>query len=373
MITIRNVRTLDGEITHYTIPSSKNYEIEANGKLVLFPAAIDPHISLGRVDSESWKLAIQSIIRGGVTSVIDIPSQITTHSSKAVVEENRQRFAKLLSKLEIPITYLNYLLYSQDNLGDIGQIGLEKNDVKGVAIHFDVNSLEPLNDDWEGLFRLAAQEDLPIIINAFNENLKEFPVKNEQGASLLESALYYTEKWSNRLHVLNISTQNEIDLIKRAKKKSLLVYAETTPEHLFAQNSSKSDLLWNALNEQSIDMIGSGYNINQQNQERVVFNGSNFSLLDPIFLLPFLLTAVQEEKISIDKVVLLTSLNARDIFELPPNHDFVLIDLDKEQTVHRRKESHSTDLKLRGWPSYTICQGEVFSPPHIGYGLIHKS
>ncbi len=43
MITIKNVRSLSGEIKTVTIPATRAIELEASG-LTMLPAVIDPHV-----------------------------------------------------------------------------------------------------------------------------------------------------------------------------------------------------------------------------------------------------------------------------------------------------------------------------------------
>lgn len=365
MITIKNVRIMSGKITNYEIPSSKDYTIEAKEKLLLFPGVIDPHICFGSIDSQNWNLAVESAIRGGITTAIEVPSEILPHNTKKDLEQKNTRIAKGLLELEIPLNYFNYLFYSGSNLEEMDELGRERQMIKGIVIHLNDEKREILDSHWESLFRLAAQEDILIVINSDNENSKKSPIKESE--TLLEKAISYVEKFSNRLYVLNVATKKEIDLIQEARKRALLVYAETTPQHLFPENSSKANHLWEALNNNVIETIGSGYNVNQQGQDRTLYRGGNFSLSDPIFFLPFLLTAVNEKKISLDKLAHLTSHNIRDILELNRTHDFVLIDLEKEEILQKTHSHHSVDIPLKGWPIYTIVQGHVFPSLKEGY------
>lgn len=367
MITIKNVRTLSEEIINFDIPGTKNFEINANEKLLLLPGVIDSHISFGLPQTEQWKLAINAAVRGGITTAIEIPSQTLQENSIQHLEKYQTLFASELSALEIPLNHLHYLLYQEKNLDDIDHIGASKKSIKGIVIQLDCKNKETLNDNWNDLFRVAAQQDLPILINTCNENSEQWP-KNH---SLLEKAIEFTQKWSNRLYVLNVTTQEEINLIEEAKRKSLLVSAETTAYHLYTSNEEKANSLWGAINNGVIETIGSGYNINQPNQERVLFNGNNFDLADPVFMLPLLFTAYHKKKLTLDKIAALIHLNIQDIFELNKTTDYVLVDLEKKQSIKKINSGNSVEIELTGWPVYTIINGQIFLPPKTGYHLIH--
>lgn len=367
MITIKNVRTVGEEVLDYHIPSPRDYTLDAQGKLYILPGVIDPHACFGSIGTENWNAAVQSSIRGGVTTIIEVPSKNLSHNTRKELELKDKKIANSLSELGISLNYFHYLPYSEMNLLESEELGISRQLIKGIVIRLDSDKNEILHDHWDHLFSLAAQEDIPFIINSQNENSSS-KTTIKSGESLLEKAIHYVEKWSNRLYVLNVSTKQEIDLIQEAKNRALLVYTETTPQHLFPEDSSKADLLWEAINNDVVETIGSGYDVNHQSQAKILYNGVNFSFSDPLFLLPLLLTAVHEKKISIDKVVRLTSSNIQDMLELHKSNNFVLVDLEKEQTITKIHSGHSTEMTLKGWPIYTIVNGQIFSQIKSDYG-----
>lgn len=357
MITIKNVKTLAGVVETVHIPSFKDHEIKGDNKLLLIPGVIDPHMCLGSIDSENWPLAIQSAIQAGITAAIDLPQEVLLHRAKKDLERRNNKIAKILLEVGIALNHLHYLRYSEENLHEIDHLGMEKQLVKGVIIRLPSSKKELLDGKWDNLFRHAAQEDLPVVID---ENSKREGQEAERATSL-ENAIHYTEKWGNRLYVLNVSTQNEIHLIQEARKRSLLVYAETTPYHLFSGDLAKSAYLFEAINNDIIETIGSGFDIHNQKQDWILPEDENSIFSDLATLLPLLLNAVSQKKISIEKVIRLTSLNIQDILEIDKSSDVVLVDLEKEKKIEKVILGESVELNLKGWPVYTIIQGQVFS------------
>src|SRR3990167_2202798 len=67
------------------------------------------------------------------------------------------------------------------------------------------------------------------------------------------------------------------------------------------------------------------------------------------------------------EVVSLTSKRAREIFRLPHNPDWVLVDLDKTtaviETLSKCCWTPYLGKTLRGWPVYTIINGRCY---HVG-------
>lgn len=360
---------MEGIVQNFNIPSSKDSEIDAGGKLLLIPGVIDPHISFGSTDTENWNLAVQSAIRGGITTAIGIPQDDYHHNLKKHLEEKNKKIEKLLKGFGLSLNHLHYLSFSRENLDEIDHLGPQKPLIKGIVIQLEFAKKEVLDARWDHLFQLAAQEDIPIVINSRNENNEQWPVASELGETLLEKAIHFVEKWSNRLFILNVSTQKEIHLIQEARLRSLLVYAETTVQHLFSNDSAKSNYLFEAINNDVIETIGTGFDVDNEGLERVLFKGANFSFSNPAFLLPLLFTAVQHKKITLEKVIRITSLNIQDLFEITKNQDFVLVDLEKEQAIQKMYSGESHEFKLTGWPAFIIAQGNVFSQPDTGYRL----
>lgn len=358
MITIKNVRTLDEQMTDVRVNSDQEHSLDAQGRLLLLPGFIDPHISLGSPDRENWAFGVESAVRGGVTTVLDIPIEDASNQSKNQFEQKKASVDQHLADLQIP---LHYFPYVQGNSQHIEELGVTKGLTLGMLLLFTPEHQVLDERIWNRIFQIAAWKDMPIVINSRNENSwlqAKFKSLNE---TLLEKSIYYAEKQNTRLYVLNIATQNELDLIQEARSRSLLIYAETTPRHLFPQHTHQADFLWEALNSGVIETIGSGFHVEGEEQERLLWQGANFAFSNPLFLLPLLLTAYHKQKMTLENLVRLTRVNLYDIFKLDRSkEDVVLIDLEKEQIVQRLNKNQSTELKLKGWPEYVIMNGHLF-------------
>lgn len=368
MITIKNVKTLDGKTTDLQVPASLNHQIDAEGRLLLIPGLIDPHISLGSPESENWKLSVESVVRGGFSTVLDIPSSSSPSSNKEELINKKRCVSHLLAELDIP---LHYYPYPKAHSKYIEDLGILKNSILGSLVLFqrDENDLE--DDAWDRVFQIAAWEDLPVIINSHNENGWKNTKFSERHAGLLEKAMYYAEKQNARLFVLNVATKDELNLIREAREKSLLIYAETTLQHLFKDDPSQSDFLWEAINNGTIESLGSGCHFEEIQQEKLTWRGQSFDFLNPIFFLPLLLTAYHEKKINLENIVRSTRVNLYDIFKLERGgNDFVLVDLEKEETLLKVGENRTSEIVLKGWPEYTVLQDRVFKLSPESYHLM---
>lgn len=354
MITIKNVRTLDGQTIDHTLPSSDTSIIEAKAKLLLVPGLIDSHICFGSSAkaSQKWQDALKRALAGGITCAIEIPDSQTPCTNKAEIEQKRQQVDQQLSALQIPF---HYNFYADADPKEIDRLGQAKQLVKGVVIQLPHEDNASLDSVWESIFHMAAWQNMPVIVNSANENANLS--KTKKAHTLLPKAIHYAEKNNTRLYIMNISQPEELKLIRTARARELLIYAETTPQHLFPADGSSADHLWEAINNRTIETIGSGYRADKPSGEQWRFKNALYDRLDPLFLLPQLLTASKEGKLSKEKLVEITRINIHEVLALPETRDFVLVDLEKEELV---ETTRGQKLRLSGWPAYTIVQGKVF-------------
>lgn len=216
MITLKNVKTLDSQTTDIVLSSPNTHVLDCEKKLTLIPGLIDSHVCCGSPHQDNWRFILESAVKGGITTLVDIPSDDFPCEKKKDVEQKRESIDKHLGDLKIPVSCH---FYGKGNAKNIDEIGLEKSLILGSIIIFtpDHHLLDKRN--WNRIFQLAAWEDFPIVINSRNENSWKDPKFLAPGESLLEKALYYAEKQNTRLYVLNVSTQNEIDLIQETRRK----------------------------------------------------------------------------------------------------------------------------------------------------------
>jgi len=363
MIVIKNVKTLEGSQIDYKIESEKTVEIDAHGEYLLLPSVIDSHVSLGEVGSSSWNINVQSALCGGVTTLFDFPDASNPCSTVSGIEQKRHDVDKNLDHLQLP---LNYFLYAKAEEKHFDQIGLAKSYMMGAAIMGDFSTHVIQDEHWDKIFSIAAWEDIPIVFNAMNENIQPLKHRFEEGESLLEKAIFYAKKQNARLYFLNLSKQSEMNLINEAKKQSILIYTETTPEHLFSNDPDK-EFLWDCINNKMIDLIGSGFHATLQTNVRIHYNGTNCSINHPLLLLPQLLTAYRQGKISIERIVALTRTNLKDLFPIALDRNAVIVDLERVHLAKRILGHQEEEIKLIGWPVYVVLNGRLLTPSESGY------
>lgn len=403
MLKIKNVKSLEGTISDFAIESPEDKILDAEGKLTMLPALIDPHVHFripGAGHKEDWTTGAQAAIAGGVTTVFDMPNNTPSCSNKIRLEEKKQLIDKQLAEVKIPLRYHLYLGADQNSLDDIGKCSKE---IIGVKIYMGSSTGDLLMTDPKALdrvFQLAAQENLIVSVHAEDEKIIEANKQRYAGETdpavhseirdrkaaykAVEQAIFLAQKYNGRLAILHVSTKEELKLIKQAKQQEILVYCEVTPHHLLlSENDYKTwgtkvqmnpplrtledrAALWEGIHDGTVDMIGSDHAPHTLAEKGKPYGSAPSGIPGVETTLPLLLNAHHEKRLTLEKIVELTSLNIANIFELKPNDDLVLVDLALTKTVADAKLktkcgwSPFSGRKLTGWPIYTILKGHIY-------------
>ncbi len=403
MITIKNVKTLEGNIIDVTLPSEMDQVVEAKGELTLFPALIDPHVHFrvpGAEYKEDWITGARAALAGGVTTVFDMPNNTPACINKENLHKKKQLIDQQLKEADIPLRYYLYLGADENHLQETGFCCKEIIGVK-VFMGSTTGDLLISNDAaLDRVFQIATQENLIVSVHAEDEHIIEknrekfkdshdpsdhSKIRSRQAAvSAVKKAILLAEKYGTRLVILHMSTKEELELVRQAKDRQVLVYCEVTPHHLFlnegdyARWGTKVQMnpplrtpadqaaLWEGIQNGSIDMIGSDHAPHTLEEKNLPFGQAPSGVPGIETTLPLLLTAYKEGKITLERIVSLTHTNINNIFELKPVQDAVLVDMNKTKTVSNERLktkcgwSPYEGRNLTGWPAYTLFKGRVF-------------
>jgi dihydroorotase len=408
MITLKNVKDLNGNVIEHQIQSSNDTVIDGEGRLTIFPAVIDPHVHFrtpGLEEKENWCTAAVSALIGGVTTVFDMPNTIPSTIFLQRIQEKKQLIDKQLLEAKIPLRYGLYLGADREHFSEVNTCS---DLAVGYKIFMGSSTGELLIPDDESLkqaFRCAAEAGMVVAVHAEEESrLQErylryagakephmhSVIRDRKAATIaLSKAIRLAKTYGVRLYALHLSTLDEINLIREAKAASLDVFAETTPHHLFLDEGDYKrwgtlvqmnpplrtpedrEALWLAINDGTIDTIGSDHAPHLISEKQKPYPNAPSGVPGLATLLPLLLTAHYEGRLSLERVHELTRKNAQKLFGLEDNTDVVLFDLERKSSVDpmflgsRCAWSPYTARQLRGWPEYTILQGEVYDCKHL--------
>lgn len=394
MIVFEGVKNIDGSIFDLQVASKRDQIISAKGLTVL-PAVLDPHVHFrtpGMEYKEDWRTGAKAAIRGGCTMVFDMPNTKPPTFTAKLLKEKKALIDTQLQEVGIPLRYELFFGADKQHLNEIPGV---KTEVIGIKVFMGCSTGNLVIDDDESLhavFSLAAKENMLVAVHAEDEHMIRERQKNFHGEMNYEAhshirnievattavakAINLTKQYGTRLYILHVSSAEEVALIKNAKKEGLPVFAETTPHHLFfdtttyATHAGKAvvnpplrdkenhDVLFAAIRDNIIDTIGSDHAPHTIEEKEKRYGECPSGMPGIEFMLPLLLNAYHQGRITLEKIISLTSKRARDIFNFPHFEDFVLVDMDKVATIDHTESkcgwSPYMGLQLRGWPVYTI-------------------
>lgn len=384
-------------------------EVVVEGKkLTALPALVDPHVHFrtpGDPHKEDWKTASFAALYGGVTTVFDMPNNKPSCTTVERLREKKKLIDAQLRAVNIPLRYGLYLGADPKHLAEISKA---KDDAVGIKVFMGGSTGDLLVDaqgDLEEVFKRAADIDMVVAVHAEDEALLQegkrlFAGRTDVAAHsemrtphlaavAVERAINLSAKFGTKLYLLHLSTEEELKLVRAGKKAGLKIFAETTPHHLFLTTddyvkwgtlvqmnpplraATHQKVLWEALIDGTIDTIGTDHAPHTLEEKNAPYGRAPSGIPGIDLLLPLLLNAVHEKRLTLQKMMELLHRNAMKLFNLPENEDYVLVDLGLQKEVN--KEDIKTKCGwspyigkvLTGWPLYTSIDGKLFSHKRV--------
>ena len=407
--------------------------IDVDHNFVL-PGIIDAHVHFrepGSDKRETFVTGTKAAASGGVTTVFEMPVSNPAVSSAEVLEKRK----RIVNRGAI----VDFALYGGAGMHNIDEIQkLAKAGVIGFKtfMHGPPKGRETeykgtyvINDGYFfDVLQTVAGTRLPhsihaennAIINFLTEKLKKAGRKdalahaesrpNFVEAEAVSKVIILAKIAGTHVHIAHLSTREGVQIIKQAKNSGQLVTVETCPHYLLLTAEAMKKLgpyakinpplrsekdvkdLWMGVNSGTIDIIVSDHAPFMKEEKEAGWKDiwraqSGSPTVEN--MLPLLLTKVNEGKISLERLVQVTSEMVARIFGIYPKKgviqvgsdaDLVVIDLDKKMMIEKEKMfSNARDLtiydgwEVRGYPIMTIVRGEIvmkegkiFAKP--GYG-----
>ncbi|RJR31640.1 dihydroorotase [Candidatus Parcubacteria bacterium] len=317
---------------------------------------VDPHAHFrtpGLEHKEDWKTGSKAAAAGGFAVVLDMPNTRPPLTTEDLLVEKRKTVQN-----DSLINYGFHFAATVDNLDEIKKV---KNKVTSIKIFLNYSTGDLKIEDDKILQKIF---DISPVVSCHAEG------------EMVEKAFYLQKKAGNKLYLCHISLKDEIDFIKRHKNKN--IFAEVAPHHLFlTQDDNKNgffemypnlktkkdlDALWQAIDEGVVDTIGSDHAPHTKEEKMKADFPRGVPGLETS--LPLMLNAVNNGKITMEKLKSLMSVNPIKIFNLKiPKSCETIIDMDLEKVVKEENLytkcgwSPFAGWKLKGWPIKTVVNG----------------
>ncbi len=396
----KDIAIKNGKI--FKIGNLKNTEAKEriNAKnLHILPGVFDTQVHFrepGKTKKEDLKTGSLAAVAGGVTTVFDMPNNKPSITTLKLFKDKLKRAKNRM--------YSNYAFYfgaEKNNIKEINKV--EKLDgCCGIKVFVGSSTGTLLVSNYEDISRIMKNTTKIIAFHSEDEdelNRRKKYIKYNNPSSHpkwrnVDTAMISTRKLINlanknkrRIHILHISTGDEINLLKRQKK---YVTCEVTPQHLtlsapscynnigtLAQmnppirSGNHKTILRNAFKKGHFEVVGSDHAPHLLSEKKLKYPESPAGMPGVQTLLPILLNEVSKKLITITDVVRLTSYNPKKIFKFKNkglikkgyDADFTFVDLNKKQKVSNKMVKSKCGwtpfhgMNIQGWPVGTMIMG----------------
>ncbi|QNK67953.1 dihydroorotase [Variovorax sp. PAMC26660] len=397
-----DIACVDGRIAALdTTGWSADETLDAQGLHVL-PGVIDSQVHFrepGLTHKETIEAGTRGAVLGGVTAVFEMPNThpLTLHE------------ADLNAKLAIAQTqawcdHAFYIGGSAVNAEQLASLEMLPG-CAGVKVFMGSSFGDLLADEDAVLRRILRHGHRRLAVHAEDEaRLRERRIIAEGQGKVrdhpvwrdVESALRATrrivalaQESGRRLHLLHISSAEEIGFLAQHKAR---VSVEVLPHHLtlsapecyerlgtWAQmnppirRARHQDALWQAVRNGVVDVLGSDHAPHTREEKALPYPRSPSGMTGVQTLLPVMLDHVHRGRLSLQRLVDLTSAGPARVFGIEGkgriavgfDADLTLVDLAARREITNRWIASVVGwtpydgLRVTGWPMATLVRGRV--------------
>jgi allantoinase len=400
-------------------------ETDAKGCHVL-PGLIDVHIHSrdpGATHKEDFFHSTQAAAAGGVTTVFEMPN---TNPPINNVENFRRQVENLEPKAHVDFAVWAICL-GRLNLADIRSLNeagvIAFKFFWGYAVHSKTFQLiynykegqedviPPFRDgEVLEIFEEVAKTGKLLAIHAENSDIiQHLTRKIEESGRLdyealiegrpslaelttVQTGIAFSRQTGARLHILHVSSGEAVESIKQAQQQGYSITAETCPHYLFLSNEDyeqvgpamkvypvvkykkDQDALWKGISEGILTVVCSDHAPHTEKEKDGDLWSIPAGMCGVESLVPLMLNAVNDGKLTLQKLVEVLSENPAKHFNIYPQKgslqigtdaDFTIVDMNKKDVI-RREALHSKSkvtafdgFKVTGMPVATIVRGKT--------------
>ncbi len=381
--------------------SAKAAEIfEARGLHVL-PGVIDSQCHFrepGNEHKEDLESGSRAAVLGGVTGIFEMPNTYPPTTSREMMDDKLARAANRMH-----CDYAFYIGATPANLGALGELERMPG-VAGVKAFLGSSTGTLLLDHEEDIAKMLKAGRRRVAVHSEDEDRlkarkhlaipgdpRSHPVWRDAEAARMstERVIRLARAAGRRLHVLHVTTGDEIPLLAAAKD---ICTCETTPQHLtlaapecyerlgtYAQmnppirDASHREALWAAVNQGVIDVIGSDHAPHTRAEKDKTYPDTPSGMPGVQTLVTILLDHVAAGRMTLERFIDLTSTGAARIFGIAGkgriargfDADFTIVDLKAKKTIENSWIASKCGwtpfdgMETTGWALATIIRGKT--------------
>lgn len=369
--------------------------------LTVMPGVIDTQVHF-REPGLEWKEDLetgsQCAVLGGVVAVFEMPNTEPTTTDPDSLADKLRR-----AKHRMHCDHAFYVGGTHANAAYLGELERLPG-CCGVKVFMGASTGALLIEDDEGVeqvlrhinrraafhsedeYRLAERRPLA----RTGDWTSHTEVRDAQSALQSTHRLVgLAQKLGKRIHVLHVTTKEEIEYLAAHKD---VASVEVTPQHLTLEGPEAYERLkgfaqmnppirdhyhrmgiWAGVANGVADVLGSDHAPHTREEKARPYPASPSGMPGVQTLLPLMLTHVAEGRLSLERLVDLTSHGAQRIFNIADkgrmavgyDGDLTIVDLKARRTItHEQMATRSgwtpfDGMEAKGWPKATIIRGKV--------------
>lgn len=372
--------------------------IDATGLHVL-PGVIDTQVHFrepGVEHKEDLASGSEAAVLGGVVAVFEMPNTNPSTTTRAALQDKLDRAAGRMW-----CDHAFYIGASTDNAADLAELEALPG-CSGVKVFMGSSTGDLLVWDDPSVLKVLKSGRRRVAIHSEDEKrLRERKTMAEEGKPGThpvwrddETAIRSTTRLlklareaGRRIHVLHVTTAEEMDLLARNRD---IATVEVTPQHLTLEAPDCYDrlgtyaqmnppirdgrhraALWRALDQGIVDVIGSDHAPHTKDEKAKPYPASPAGMPGVQTLLPLLLNHMNAGRLTLERLVDLTSGGAQRVFgtagkgRLAVGYDADLTIVDLKKTWRVEEDwlaskcgwSPFAGMELKGKPVGTIIRG----------------
>jgi dihydroorotase len=373
-------------------------QVIAAAGLHILPGVVDSQVHFrepGMEHKEDLETGSRAAVMGGVTAVFEMPN---TKPLTTSAETLADKVARATNRMHCDFAF--WVGGTRDNAGHVAELERLPG-VAGIKVFMGSSTGDLLVEDDEGVFsilkntrRRAAfhSEDEFRLRDRLGERVEgdpsSHPVWRDEIAALqcTQRLVAIARRAHARIHVLHISTAEEIDFLSHHKD---VVTCEATPHHLTlavddyatlgnliqmnppVRASRHRDGVWKGIGQGIVDVLGSDHAPHTLEEKAKPYPASPSGMTGVQTLVPIMLDHVNAGRLTLERFVDLSSHGPNRIFGMARkgriavgyDADFTIVDMKRRVTIANAQQGSRAgwtpyDGKVvTGWPVGTIVRG----------------
>jgi dihydroorotase len=397
---VRDVAILGGRIAAIgSLGQAVAAEIIDCKGLHILPGVIDTQVHFrepGLTHKEDLETGSRSAVMGGVTAVFEMPNTNPLTVTEAAFTDKIN-----LGRRRMHCDFAFFIGGTRENVAELPELERAPG-CAGVKVFIGSSTGALLVEDDESLKRIFAVIRRRAAFHAEDEyrlnerkslriegDPRSHPVWRDETAALMatERLVRLARESGKRIHVLHISTMQEIDFLQHHKD---VASCEVTPHHLtmtapecYERLGTRAQMnppvrsaehrarLWHGIEQGIVDVLGSDHAPHTLEEKAKAYPASPSGMTGVQTLVPLMLDHVNAGRLSLARFVDLSSSGPARLFNIACkgriaagyDADLTVVDLKRSEVIRddwvasRAGWTPYHGLRVTGWPVGTFVRG----------------